>query len=318
MPEAAPAAVAPTPTTHPNAPQTQPPAQPQTQPPAQGATSTTPPPTQGTPDITTKYKTLETEHQKKVREHIVERRKWESERKAFTEKAQRLEALEKREQAARLNPPEFLKSIYGDNWHEVLTEAKVNGVPPAQLIQQEMAKLREEFDTREKTKAKESAKRQAEAKQQAEEQARQTIFGESIAWYKAKQAEYPLLAKLGAEPVVARTLAQRIESEFHKTGKILTTSEVADMVEGEVLEWVKEAGKHEKYKAKLQPNGTSSTVATSPQQQGSQQTSQPQKPARRSLTNDITGSTSPATPPMSEKERRERAIAAFEAARRKG
>lgn len=306
MPEAAPAVVVPAPSSHPNAARAQPP--------APGATTQTPPPVAGEPDITAKYKTLETEHQKKVREHIVERRKWEGDRKALTEKAAKADAYEKREASARLNPAAYLKELYGEQWHEMVTEAKINGVAPAALVQQEMQKLRDELAEKDRARAEEGTKAQESAREQSEQQARQSIFAESAAWYREKATEFPLLAKLGTEPAVARIMAQRIESEFHATGKVLKTSEVAELIEGEVLEWAREAGKHEKYKPKLQPPAASSTVNGSKQQQG-----QPQQPAapRRSITNDITGSTSPRKPPTSDKERLARATAAFDAVKAK-
>lgn len=307
MPEAAPAAVVPTQTNHANAPQS-------TQPPAPGATTGTKPPVAGEPDITAKYKTLETEHQKKVREHIMERRKWESEGKTLREKAAKADAYEKREASARLNPAAYLKDLYGEQWHEMVTEAKVNGVAPAALVQQEMQKLRDELAEKDKARAEEGTKAQEAAKTQAEDSARQSLFAESASWYRTKATEYPLLAKLGAEPAVARIMAARIESEFHSSGKVMTSAEVADLIEGEVLEWAREAGKHEKYKPKLQPPVASSTVSSSKQQQG-----QPQQPAapRRSITNDITGSTSPRKPPADEKERAARADAAWNAVKAK-
>lgn len=304
-------AVSPTPSNHPNAPQSN-----GTAPAVAGTTTTTQPPAAGAPpDITAKYKTLEAEHQRKVREQIVERRKWEGERKSASEKLSKLEQLEKREASARLNPPEFLKSIYGDNWHEVLTEAKVNGVAPAALIQAEFDKFRAEMSDKEKSRADESTKAAESQRQEATNNARATIFAESAAWYRAQAADFPLLKKIGEEPAVARTMAARIEHEFHKSGKVMTQAEVAELIEAEVLEWVQEAGKHEKYKAKLQPTAASSTVAPSKQQQGTQQPAA----ARRSITNDITGSTSSAKPPASDKERSARAEAAWNAVKaRKG
>jgi hypothetical protein len=307
MPEASPAAaVTPTPSSHPNAPNGTPP-------PATGAATQTKPP-EAESDIAAKYKALETEHQKKVREQIVERRKWEADRKATGEKLTKLEQLEKREANARLNPTAFLKDLYGENWHEVVTEAKVNGVAPAALVQQEIQALRDELAAKDKAREDEGSKAQVAQQEQAQQQARQTIFAESAAWYREKGSEYPLLAKLGAEPAIARIMSQRIEAEFHKTGKVLKTSEVADLIEGEVLEWAQEAGKHEKYKPKLQPGSTSTTVASSKQQQGTQQPAA----ARRSISNNITGSTSPAIPlKESAKEKRARIEAAYEAARPK-
>lgn len=308
MPEASPAAVVtPTPSAHPNAPNG-------VAPPASGATTTTQPPTEGASDITAKYKQLETEHQKKVREHIIERRKWDGERKSLSERAQKAGEYEKQQANARLNPPEFLKSIYGEQWHEMINEAKLNGVPPGQLIQQEMQKLREEFEAKDKSRAESEKSAAEQAADERTESARRSIFADAAEFYRAKASEYPLLARLGGEPKVARTIAQRIESEFHAQGKILTPSEAADLIESEVLDWAREATKHDKYKVKLQPSGVSPTVATSKQQQGTQQPAA----ARRSLTNDITGSTSSTKPPISEKERRERAEAAYDAARRKG
>lgn len=323
MPEATPAAVTPTPSNHPNAPSA-------VAAPVAGASTQTQPPAAGSPpDITARYKQLESEHQKKVREHIVERRKWEGERKTLSDRAQKAAEYEKQMASARLNPPEFLKSLYGEQWHEMVTEAKVNGVAPGQLIQQEMQKLRDEFEQKDKARQEESSKARESAQQQQAEQARRSIFADAASFYREKAADYPLLKKLGGETVVARTIAQRIESEFHRTvefdeagnvskqGTVLTTAQAADLIESEVLEWAAEAAKHEKYKAKLQPSSTSSTVASgSKQQQGTQQPAA----ARRSITNDITGSTPATKPPMTDRERRERAEAAYDAARasRKG
>lgn len=308
MPEATPAAVAPTQSSHPNAPQNG------ATPPAAGATNGTPPPVAGEPDITARFKTLETEHQKKVREHIIERRKWDGERKTLSEKAARADALEKREQSAKLNPVAYLKELYGEQWHEMVTEAKVNGVTPAALVQQEMQKLRDELADKERVRAEEGTKAQEAQKQEAQQQARQSIFAECAAFYRGALKDYPIFAKVkGGEPAVAAMLARRIESEFHATGKILKTSEVADLVESEVVEWAAEAGKHDKYKPKLQPASASSTVNASKQQQGTQQPAA----ARRSITNDITGSTSSRKPPADEKERAARADAAWNAVKAK-
>ena len=184
---------------------------------------------------------------------------------------------------------------------------------PAALVKQEMDKLREENDAKWKARDDAEATARETAKTEGVEQARRSIFADAAAFYRAKTADYPLLAKLGSEPKVASVLAQRIEAEFHAQGKILTVIEAAELVEGEVLEWAREAGKHEKYKTKLQPVAPSSTVAPSKQQQGQQQQSQ----VRRSLTNQITGSTAPVTPPLSAQARRERVLAAYEAARKK-
>lgn len=301
MAEVAPAAVVtPTPSAHPNAPT------------AVAATPPAAPPE----DLGAKYKALETAHEKKTREHIIERRKWEAANKSSLEMKSKLDALEKREAQARMNPPAFLKSIYGEQWHEVINEAKLNGVPPGQLIAEEMQKLRDEMDAKYRARDEEALKAQETAKERAVEDARKSIFAESAEWYRAKADEFPILKKLGDAPAVARTISQRIESEFHRQGKILTTSEAAELIEAEVLDWAAEAGRHEKYKAKLQPATSSSTVVPSKQQQGT--LSQKPAAARRSVTNDITGSTPAAKPPASDAERRARAIAASKAVMNRG
>lgn len=302
MPEAAP--IVPTPSNHPAA---------KTPAPAAATQTATPPPEVGAVDWSAKYKALEAEHQKKQREQIIERRKWDGERKTSGERLTKLEQLEKREQSAKVNPVGYLKSVYGEDWQKIINEAALTGATPAQLVQESIDKLREEFEAKDKSRAEESTKAAETQRQQAQDNARQTIFAESAAWYRAKASEFPLLAKIGAEPAVARTMAQRIEHEFNKTGKILTAAEAAELIEGDVLEWAREATKHEKYKAKLQPAPASSTVAPSKQQQGTQQPAA----ARRSITNDITGSTSPAKPPASDKERLARATAAWDAAKAK-
>jgi hypothetical protein len=301
MAEVAPAAVTPTPSAHPNAP------------PAVAAPVT--PPVAPPEDLGQKYKALETAHERKTREHIIERRKWEASNKSALETKTKLDALEKREAQARMNPPAFLKSIYGEQWHEVINEAKLNGVPPGQLIAEEMQKLREEMDAKYRARDEEALSKQAAAKEQAVDEARKSIFAESAEWYRAKADEFPILKKLGDAPAVARTISQRIEAEFHRQGKVLTTGEAAELIEAEVLDWAAEAGKHEKYKAKLQPAIPSATVNPSKQQQV---LSQKPAAARRSVTNDITGSTPAAKPPASDAERRARAIAASKAVMNRG
>jgi len=82
---------------------------------------------------------LQRQRDMKAREVIVERRKFEAQLRQQQQRISQLEKLEQREQMARLNPPEFLKSIYGENWYDKVVESKLNGVPPADLLAAEMA-----------------------------------------------------------------------------------------------------------------------------------------------------------------------------------
>lgn len=293
--------------------------------PAPAATTQTQPPIPGESDFTAKYKAAEAELNKRTKSHVIERRQWERERETLKQQAAKVAEFEKRESHAKTNPSAYLKSLYGENWQQLVSEAGLTGSTPAQLVQESMDALRAEFEAKEKAREDSAQKEREGAKSAQVENARRSLFADAATWYRSKAAEYPLLAKLGADTVVARTIANRIEHEFNKThqvdeegnviqrGRIFSESEAADLIEAEVLDWVAEAGKHEKYKPKLQPSGTSTTVAPLSVKQA------PEKPsaARRSVTNDITGSTTATKPPNSDKERLARSAAAFEAARRK-
>ena len=262
-------------------------------------------------EVQAKYRALEAEHNKRTKEHVIERRKWEADRKAVAAEREELASLKKREAHAKTNPSAYLKSLYGENWQQLVSEAGLTGSTPAQLVQESMDALRAEFEAKEKAREDSAQKEREQGRNAQVEQARRGLFADAAAWYRAKSDEYPLLKKLGPETTVARTIANRIEAEFTKShetddegnvvkrGTILTESQAADLIESEVLEWAAEAGKHEKYKAKLQPASASGNVAPSKQQGATSQ-----QPPRRSVTNDITGSTEATKPPANEKERR--------------
>ena len=285
-------------------------------------------------DLAQKYRRLEAEHNRKVKEQIIERRKWDADRKTTGERLSKLAELEKRESQARLNPPAFLRSIYGDNWHEVVNESKINGVPPADLIQSEMSRMRDEFEAKLKARDDESTSRLQAQQQQALEQARANIRMEAEEFYAASGAEYPILERLGGKEAVARAIAQRIEHEFHATakrdeymrivkqGRVLTTKEAAELIEGEMLAVAEAAMKAEKYKSRFAPKPPDLTAEKKSeslklkQQPTSQQPQSSGQQPRKSLSNDITGSTKDDAPTrLTPEERRQRALAAFAAVR---
>jgi hypothetical protein len=278
-------------------------------------------------DLAQKYRRLEAEHNRKVKEQIIERRKWDADRKTTGERLSKLAELEKRESQARLNPHLFLKSIYGDNWHEVVNESKLNGVPPADLIQSEMSRMRDEFEAKLKARDDESTSRLQAQQQQALEQARANIRIEAEEFYAASGADYPILERLGGKEAVARAIAQRIEHEFHATakrnesgallrqGRVLTTKEAAELIEGEMLAVAEAAMKAEKYKSRFAPRPPDLTAEKKSESLKLKQ--QPQSSGqqpRKSLSNDITGSTKDDAPArLTPEERRQRALAAFAA-----
>lgn len=287
-----------------------------------------------TEDWQARYRKLEADTARRNREHIIERRKWDASRQETGQRLSRLSELEKREQSARLNPPAFLESIYGKNWHEVVQEAKLNGVPPAQLIQDEVARLREEFEAKLKAKDEEISKSQQSAQQRQVEQVRAQMRLDGEDFYEANSKDYPIFEKLGNKAAVAKRLAEHIEAEFHRTtqrdeagnilrqGRVLTLKEAADAVEGEMLAVAEAAFKAEKYKSRWAPKEPDLTPGKesdrlNPASQSSKSQSNGQQSSRRTLSNDITGSTKGDKPPTTPEERRKRAEAAFAAVRAK-
>jgi hypothetical protein len=257
----------------------------------------------------------------KERQHVVERRKFaeerETQKKTLGEKLSRLDALEKREREAQINPEGYLKGVYGEKWFDRIMEAKTNGgVPSAEVLAHEIAKAKEEI-RKELTDRDEKSKRSSvEAQRQAEAAARQQLHAEMGDFLKANGKEYPVFKRLGADEHVARLLADRIESEYNRTsrrdetsgkllapGKILTTKEAADLLESDILGLAEEAAAHEKYQSKLReklqpPKPPPPAPGGSPQQ-------------RRTLSNDLTGSTpSGSAPAATDAEKREKALAA--------
>src|ERR1700755_79553 len=294
----------------------------------------TPPPEGASDDVKTRYVALEKEHQKKVREYIVERSKWDGGRKTRGDKLSKLGEYEKREQMARTRPIEFLKTTYGDKWQETLRELLVSGVAPGEMIQGEVERRRGDFQKQlEERDA--AAKRQAEEAAKAQEMAaRREVLRSAAEYYKASEKEYPVFKRLGSPERVAAVIAQRIESEFWATakksetgeGRILSPKEAADLIETEILGYVEEAASHEKYKPKFleklqpaKPGGTmpqGAQAAPTQKPQVVQQQSPEQQP-RRTLSNNLTGSTQNQTPAMTDAERRERALSARQAFRGK-
>lgn len=283
-----------------------------------------------------KYRQLEQDSGKRLKEHIIERRKWEADRKTTGERLSRLSELEKRESQAKLNPPAFLKSIYGDNWHEIVNESKINGVPPAALVQDALSQMREEFEAKLRARDDGDQRRAQEQQTAALETARNSIRMEAEDFYDASGADYPILERIGDKAAISKTIADRIEKEFHATtrrdesgrvlrqGKVLTVKEATELIENEMLETAEAAFGAEKYKSRFAPKPPTDLTAqkkpeslqrTSQQSGQSQQNSKSQQSGqRKSLSNEITGSTKEEAPVrLTDDERRKRSEAAFRA-----
>jgi hypothetical protein len=271
-----------------------------------------------------KWKAAQAERDRSVRERVVERRKFEGQIRQMNERMKALEALEQQQKMARLNPEAYLKNVYGDNWYDTIVSTKLNGVPPADLLAAEMTKMREEF-TGELSKRDAAAQAAMQRQQQAQLEASvREVTGSMEAFVSQKSDAYPaLIERYGNPKSVADALFKHARAEWDKTvqydargvvsqpGKVLSAKEAADALEAQERAIV------EKISGRLTPKQTSAPIGgpklVSSQQQ---QVPQSQQQQRRTLSNDIVGSTPGRQPASTAAEKRLKAIAAFNAARK--
>jgi hypothetical protein len=286
-------------------------------------TPATPPPGD---DLKLEVAQLKRELENKKRENVIERRKHE---KTFGEKLSRLGELEKQQALARSRPTEFLKTVYGEKWQEHLREILVSGAAPAELIQGEVERMRDEFKS-ELSRRDEEQKKQQEAQQQAQLDAvRRELFVEAADFATENEKEF-LFVKRTTPQKAAAIIAQRIEHEFNEARRrgeaeprALSVKAAAELIENEVLGYVENAFDFEKYRTKfadkLQLQKEPGKVAPAPtgarqqpvsQQQPPQQQQTEQQQPRRTLTNNLTGTTAARPALSSDDERLQRALAA--------
>lgn len=284
-------------------------------------------------------KRLTTEHERRVRENIMERRKYEAQLKELSPKAQKGDEYEKLIRRAKLDPLSVVHGIWGEKGWDILTGAKIGDTAPANIIQAEMDRMRDEvrseFSTRDAT-----AKAQQEA---AEKASVQNAFDghklEMARFFAASKAEYPALEeRFGGNPrAVGDAIHAHIVNAFNTAHAAatrdgnqanvtaMTPRQAADALEEVEAGFAQRLAKHEKYAPKfreaLTPKPMSNTMGgpklqPSQSSQGQSQSNQlPQ--TRRTLSNDITGSTPGRQPPANLEERRRRAIERYNEVRRR-
>ena len=280
----------------------------QTQQPAQGAETTT--------DWRSKAEEAQRLADRQKKERITERRQWESERKTLGEKLSRLDKLERAHQQAKLNPTAFLSEVFGEKWYDTVVEAKMNGVPTANVIQSELAKLEEKFEG--KLAEREAAitkQREAEQARQVEDGTRQ-ILGQWTNALKSSADKYPaLIERYGNHETAARAAFMHARSEWDKTarfddegnlvqpGRLLSVAAAAEELEKHERSLV------QRISGRLTPASASVSTVAGSQQSGSQQSVSQQ---RRTLSNSITASTQASTPrPRTREEKLAQANARF-------
>ncbi len=215
--------------------------------------------------------------------------------KAEAFKAEKAEFEEWKSARARskTHPGDFLKKEYGDDWYDKLTEFKLSGgkVTPELLAEEVNAK----FADLEKRQEEKSRKQLEEQKANAlkEEERLLANFQNEVSEFVKAAPEYELINGLDAQHLVAA----RIKTEHDKTGKLLSYKEAADLVEQDL------------------ENRTAKTKKFQRPQVENQSTAKRNDPTqRRTLSNDMSGTSASASPPpMNDAERKKRALAAMDA-----
>lgn len=256
----------------------------------------------------------------KERSHVVNVRKFSDEKKTIGEKLSRYEQFEKLKANAKLNPEPYFKELLGENYYDRMVELRLGGgAPTADTVAAELAKIEERVEKKFQDRDAEREKASAAASKTQLEGARRQLLSEAAEFWTTNEKEYPIFKRLGDGPRISAMLAQRIEAEYNRSerrdpdtgallmaGRILTHKEAADLLESDLLAIAEEAAAHDKYRTKL-------TAKLAPPKQPPPAPGGPNQ-QRRTLSNDLTGTTPGRTPPVSDAERRERAIAARNAA----
>lgn len=278
--------------------------------------------------------------EKKTRENIVTRRKAESERASFGEKLKAADEYAQLQKHANVNPIAVAKKLWGDNWSQRLMEVQANGgAPTADSIAFELEQREAAFDK--KLAAHDEALRKAQseaAAKQTQNEIRQ-IQSDIAAYGKANAADFPLLMDRvgGDEKKFAGAIFQTIKNTYDSTskrdpetgellehGRTMSYKEAAESIENELYAIAEKAHTFEKYtpklREKLQPPKPSGTVSPSVKSVAvSSAGAVGQQPQRRTLSNDLTGSTPSDTPKYrTNAERLAAAVAKYDATARRG
>lgn len=237
------------------------------------------------------------------------------EREGLGPKLARLAEFEKQEAAAKINKSAYAKAKWGDDWYEQLTNEKINGgAPTADVVASEMAKMEEKFEARLRERDEQAEKARADAELQSVAQSRREQESLASEFWGSVSKDFPLVEGLGTPEEVSKELARRREQHYDSTskrdesgrlivhGQILPLQKVVELWEGQLVKLAERAAGHEKYAEKFRPK----PAVAAPKDVGQ----------RRTLSNDLTGSTPARSAPANDVERRARAIAAFEATRK--
>lgn len=205
------------------------------------------------------------------------------------------------------NPAKYLQADYGENWYDKLSQVKLSGSPPAELIASELddrsksweAKL-SELDAKWAKKWEERDQVDAQRSKEAEEHA-------ALSYVTSNAEKYPLVHAFEVQGNINAV----IEAHFNATctrdevtgevvpGEMWTAEQAATEMEKHLSE------KYQKVALAKQPKASPPPVASVAPRVST--------PQRRTLSTDMSAASPTWTPPKDDRERAQRAEAAWNA-----
>lgn len=273
---------------------------------------------------------------KEKRERITGQRQWEREKQSFGEKLKLADEYARLKREAGVNPGAAAKALWGEKWHEHLNTVQANGgAPTAESVALEIERAEERATAKAQADQQQRDKAAQEAQQRRLDVQLRAFNAEAVEYAKSSAKDYPLFARWKTPERIADMLVGRIRAEHDATvqrdpetndvirpGRVMSFKEAADAVEADMVALAEEAAAHEKYQERVRskltppksPGNHSPVVAAPSSKSESQQSpsSQSSQQGRRSLSNDLTGSTRPDAPEnLTDAERMRRALAKY-------
>lgn len=236
-------------------------------------------------------------------------------RKAREESAKREEALAAREAKLKdweaqqadqkRNPAKYLQAAYGENWYDKLSQVKLSGSPPAELIASELDDRSKSWESKLSELDAKWAKKWEERDAQDAQRSREAEAHAALSYITSNAEKYPLVHAFE----VAGNINGVIEAHFNATcsrdevtgetvpGEMWTPEQAADQMEKHLSERYQ--------KVALAKKPTAPTAAVVPPRVST--------PQRRTLSTDMSAASPSWTPPKDDRERQQRAEAAWKA-----
>lgn len=216
------------------------------------APATTPPPAATTPPPATQGEVLSAQDIKAKNELKKEMQRVSDARAALAKDKAEVDEYRREESMLAVDPDSFLKKRLGEKWYETLTKAKL-GDDSSLAVQQ----LRNEFEAKFKAQQDAEAARVAEETQRLEQEREQTVEEARVAleefrteattFVKEKPDDYQAIHALKLEASVA----EKAQSHFNQTKKVLSHKEAADLLESELDKAVEAVLATKKWQEKL-------------------------------------------------------------------